>query len=772
MLPFVLVAGVVLALPGCSAPGPGFELARAQAHVQRLAGDIGSRPAGSPQARAAREYLVGQLRASGFDARVQEADAERPGLGVTTRVANIIATLPGSRSHSIALMAHYDSVPDGPGAADDASGAAVVVEAGRVLAGRRPRNFGLAIILTDAEELGLMGAAAVLKDPILGRIAAALNFEAIGSGGPVMLFETGPSSTALVEAWARFAPAPAGASFMPEIYKAISRGGDRTDLGLFRRAGIPGLDFALVGDGYTYHTPLDTPGRLDARALERAGRNTVAVVEALDREGLSGASEGSRTFFDLLRSTAVAYGQRGELLVFGLSILVGLVAWVHVIGVATRDVRPWRLALTLAWLLLGIIVVAGTAVGASWLLRATRQALHPWYAHPARYFTWLVLAALSSGWVYLRLAQWLPARARGSARAAVAWVMALPAWMALTVLAGWFASPSAYLVAWPLLAAGAALLAFPVERARWMRAASAGVLAVVGVLWLPNVALLLQFAVPELDRTPIITPIFLFPALLLAVGVLLAPPVLALLAPAANPAWNVGAAGGRQADVRGRPRNGVGIGLLVLAAVAFFAAWAAPAFTHDRPLHHVIRYLADATSGEAHWEAGANDPAAPVSGWQRGPSGSPVARVAGPLAAPFVHHAPAPTPGPAPFSVTGAVLQGSDATIEIRAVPHEPGWTLAIGLPPDVIPLQTNLAISMRRGRQVAVFQAVPPEGITFRAQVEVSDASKLRSTTVLAIGRGLPGAAWPRLPQWLPQDRDVWQARSYYLLKTEWQGM
>jgi hypothetical protein len=92
-----------------------------------------------------------------------------------------------------------------------------------------------------------------------------------------------------------------------------------------------------------------------------------------------------------------------------------------------------------------------------------------------------------------------------------------------------------------------------------------------------------------------------------------------------------------------------------------------------------------------------------------------------------------------------------------------------IALPPDVIPLRANLAIAMRRGREVAVFQAVPPEGITFRVHVELSDASKLPSATVLAIGHGVPGPAWPRLPAWLPQDRDVWQARSYYLLPIEW---
>jgi hypothetical protein len=38
-----------------------------------------------------------------------------------------------------------------------------------------------------------------------------------------------------------------------------------------------------------------------------------------------------------------------------------------------------------------------------------------------------------------------------------------------------------------------------------------------------------------------------------------------------------------------------------------------------------------------------------------------------------------------------------------------------------------------------------------------------------MAIGGGVPGAVFPHVPTWLPQDADVWQARSYYLLPVEW---
>ena len=58
---------------------------------------------------------------------------------------------------AVALVSHYDSVPDGPGAGDDALGVATCLESGRVLAGLGLRH-SLFVIVTDGEEVGLMGA--------------------------------------------------------------------------------------------------------------------------------------------------------------------------------------------------------------------------------------------------------------------------------------------------------------------------------------------------------------------------------------------------------------------------------------------------------------------------------------------------------------------------------------------------------------------------------------------------------------------------------------
>src|SRR5215831_14728853 len=115
-------------LGACGRQPARFSLENTRAHVQMLAGTIGSRPIGTPENERARQYIVDQLRLYGFDVRVQETDARRPEFGRTAHVNNIIATKRGSEPHAFALVSHYDSAPEAPGAADDAQGVAVSLE--------------------------------------------------------------------------------------------------------------------------------------------------------------------------------------------------------------------------------------------------------------------------------------------------------------------------------------------------------------------------------------------------------------------------------------------------------------------------------------------------------------------------------------------------------------------------------------------------------------------------------------------------------------------
>lgn len=104
-------------------------------HVERLAGTIGERNVARPQAlAAARDYLEEVLRGEGYAVRRQEYRAA----GVLC--ANLEASLAGgARADQILLLgAHYDSVAGSPGANDNASGVAALLEIARRFAGTEP----------------------------------------------------------------------------------------------------------------------------------------------------------------------------------------------------------------------------------------------------------------------------------------------------------------------------------------------------------------------------------------------------------------------------------------------------------------------------------------------------------------------------------------------------------------------------------------------------------------------------------------------------------
>ena len=105
-----------------------------QAHVERLAGTIGERNVFHPRALgAARRYIEQVFKAQGYAVATDEFQTHGEAC------ANLEVTHPGARSKEILLIgAHYDSVAGSPGANDNGSGVAAMLELSRLFAMRAP----------------------------------------------------------------------------------------------------------------------------------------------------------------------------------------------------------------------------------------------------------------------------------------------------------------------------------------------------------------------------------------------------------------------------------------------------------------------------------------------------------------------------------------------------------------------------------------------------------------------------------------------------------
>ena len=133
------------------------DVGTAVAAVDHLAGRIGPRHATSPAFRRAADWVSAQLAAHGLDVRRQGVSV--PGgnsWGVPVaagRSANVIATPPGfdGRRPHLVVGAHLDTVPQAPGAEDNASGIGVLLATAEALAGRRTR-LPVVLVAFGAEE--------------------------------------------------------------------------------------------------------------------------------------------------------------------------------------------------------------------------------------------------------------------------------------------------------------------------------------------------------------------------------------------------------------------------------------------------------------------------------------------------------------------------------------------------------------------------------------------------------------------------------------------
>lgn len=742
----------------CARPAPLFVEANASAHVSMLAGTIGSRPVGTGANARAREYIVDQLQQFGLEVRVQEADARRHELGLTAHVSNVIAVLPGQRSEAIGVVAHYDSNPDAPGATDDALGVAVILETARVLAAGGPRQWTTMFLLTDGEESGLMGAASLVTDrQVIDRLRTYINLESIGSSGPARLFETGPGNAWVVKSWARSAPHPQGASYGIEIYKRLP---NDTDFSILKTRDIPGLNFATTSDSYAYHTARDTAERLSRESIRSTGENVVSIVSALQNVDVTQRLPQPATFFDIGGTAALSYGSVVDSVIGAAALLFGIIAWVRVSRAAIGLNGVWRWILTILWGWIGAAAAALSMVAATWLLRSAREVYHPWYAKPGRLFLLLIAVAVLAGWSMARLGQWLPRRAHPVRQAALVWSVALPAWIVFSALSFWFLPSAAYLWTLPLCAAGLLLSLLPSSSDAAVRIASLVVLTISGTLWLGETHDLLRFVIAVMGRLPIVTPAFVYAAILSAAAVMVAPPLVALFE--------------RQQPLL-RPWLVTAVLLLSLCA-ATIAAYMAPAYTHEQPLRRHVRVVQHEAKETATWEVASVEPGLDLApdaprGWMPVAPGSADPDASVPLGRymfPFVFRTAGPTLGPPPATLSSVTVKSlpEGSQISVSILPKERGLSASFVLPAGVTPARSNFPGIARLGRWTATYVALPAEGLAWEASVRGIQPDQLLQTRIVITSNRLPGGSgWQSLPAWLPQDTAVWSSSASWVI-------
>ncbi len=430
-----------------SAPPTEFSSGRAMEHLKLIAQK--PHPTGSPENAKVRDYILKQFRAMGLESQVQTATVVRvdpkwrpPSPAAT--VNNVVAKLKGTRNtKAVMLVAHYDSVPTGPGASDDGAGVAAVLETARALKAGVPLGNDLIFLITDGEELGLLGAKAFVDEhPWAKDAAVALNFEARGACGPSLMFETSPGNRWLIREFAKAAPDPVTSSLMGDIYKRLP---NDTDFTILRRAGLAGLNFAYVGCWPRYHTRGDSVENIDERSLQQQGSYALALAHHFGNLSLPHTVESDAVYFSLFGYT-LFYSRAWVMPLTAMAILL----FVGVVGLGLRRKRlAWRGMIFgfLAWLACAASAAVVSKLAWQALVTTHLVSLLPYgmaYGSEMCAIGFVVLTVAITSALYVKFRK--RTRVENLMAGALAW------WAILVVLTGCYVPGGSYLFVWPLLA--------------------------------------------------------------------------------------------------------------------------------------------------------------------------------------------------------------------------------------------------------------------------------------------------------------------------------
>lgn len=277
---------------------PAFSAERMIAHVRHLADPaLGGRGLGSPGLDEAADYIVAQLRQAGLQPGSDEGgylevwatrsgDPER-----LMTLRNVVAVIPGRDADQtpkrVVVGAHYDHLGLGwpavragnagevhPGADDNASGIAVLLELARVLASGPPPARSVLFVAFTGEEAARLGSRQFV-DVTAADIVGMLNLDTVGRLGSGPLYVLGSSSA---REWPYILR---GAGYVTGVpVKLVPEPLDASDQVSFIEAGIPAVQL-FSGAHADYHRPSDTADKIDGQGLVKVAAVAREVIAHL-----------------------------------------------------------------------------------------------------------------------------------------------------------------------------------------------------------------------------------------------------------------------------------------------------------------------------------------------------------------------------------------------------------------------------------------------------------------------------------------------------------
>ncbi len=493
-----------------------FSAERAAEHLIHIA--TKPNPIGSKANDEVRIYIIDQVEQMGLEPQLFKTEFYYAQRAATLN--NILVRIPGTgNGQAILFMGHYDTVVAAPGASDNGAAVVTMLEVMRMLQHHPPMKNDLIFFFPDGEEYGLLGAQAFMeKHPWRDDVKLVLNFEAMGTSGHSILFETGENNLAVLREFARAALHPVGYSISYEIYKRMP---NATDFDVFKSEGYQGLNFAYIGNSFDYHTAGDNIENTDLRSIQHHGSHASAAAFHFGNMDLNFSSDQNAVYFNTFGYGFVVYPY--SRVPFIAIFLMIVVVCIIVYAIYKKKARPLKMvfgfvSFGILLLVLYLLFDAAYAIVSSYypgadhrliqyhqqgillgfVLLATAISMAYYYMLQQGVKLWpimafLIAAVLLFWWagtmnpiriaMLLAISAWLYFAHRKPTNVNDLWIGAIILWTMVSVIASFMVPGASYLFVWPLFSS---LIPLIITVYRWKT---------VQNNWI-SVLLLVVFAIP------------------------------------------------------------------------------------------------------------------------------------------------------------------------------------------------------------------------------------------------------------------------------------
>lgn len=296
-----------------------FSAIDAKKHIDIMANDVHFM--GTESNRKVRDYILATFAQMNIPTEIfigNTSNSWGSGYMRIGKTENIIATIKGQSSEKAVMVAgHYDSVLNSPAAADDIHAVANILETARLLKDSKPQN-DIIFLITDGEEMGLLGAKAYAEIKDVSNIGVFLNYESRGNSGPNISFEWSDGNGWLVRQLRKVAKRPVANSMSYEIYNRLP---NDTDFTYFKEAGVSGINNAFI-DGFSYyHNPVDNPDNINMNSVQHAGENMYLLTNHFANIDLSTTVTKNASFFNFL-GALIIYPSSWDILFIIITLLI------------------------------------------------------------------------------------------------------------------------------------------------------------------------------------------------------------------------------------------------------------------------------------------------------------------------------------------------------------------------------------------------------------------------------------------------------------------